>query len=603
MSLRDRIKAFFGRGSVVSGLELFRQTSLNEPTFDRPYSPDDGLRTYVGAIFACARGNAQLIAGSQWHVARPATEGARSMPVTLQRRMKRRIKGIEFGDDHELIDDPDHPLIDLLRQPNEWQTWTDFLFTATLHAQLADSAFILVEPGQAAGGEPVRLTLLNPARTRPVAHPTMPGLSHYEYRPQQRGSQVLRFAPVDVLQFRTPAPDTPFLGFSPCRAAWDAVRTHINKHIQDRALLRNMARPDFIALLKGASKDAIDRFAEEWRGQFQGSTNTGKMAAVNAEAIDVKTLGEFGDRPFGVPIEVLREIAAAFQYPLQRLVGNDPVKANSEIADESWRSDMMMWATHLEEALRPVVRRFGEELILFVEPLTRSEARQERSDVMEEFREGIITIREARVRLGHEADPPPELADDPAPAPPPPPTNGRALWLHRRKDEVIEPSPTDTCVMRELNRLMDAGEIDLDDEDAFIERLAEIIVACRTNGQRCGHYLLRATAPLGAIRHKGAPATSIRAGIGGLTRLKNLLADAVGVPEWALRPPPVHFDGAGNPNCRCFIDALGIWNVIQDDRTCPFCPTLAQAWNAAVLAAITATVVAVQDDASSENQS
>ena len=67
----------------------------------------------------------------------------------------------------------------------------------------------------------------------------------------------------------------------------------------------------------------------------------------------------------------------------------------------------------------------------------------------------------------------------------------------------------------------------------------------------------------------------------------------VGVPDWAIRMPPVHFDGAGEPNCRCFIDNNGVWNVIVDERTCPWCPILSRAWNTAIATVAAATTISV----------
>jgi len=202
-----------------------------------------------------------------------------------------------------------HPIRQLLTNPNPLMSETELFSMIELHLSLAGNAFIEIVSDRA--GRPVELWPLRPDLVRMKRDRT-----DVRYFYTVDGS---RRVPVDVIPFRLPNPWDPFVGQPPMRPALRATEVDNRANSFVGSLLKNHAMPSVVVTM-GQLEDALDdatttRLKAKWK-QSYGAQNMGEPAFLQT-GMDVKTVG-FNLRDLEFPdLRTISEsrICSAFQVP------------------------------------------------------------------------------------------------------------------------------------------------------------------------------------------------------------------------------------------------------------------------------------------------
>jgi HK97 family phage portal protein len=113
------------------------------------------------------------------------------------------------GDDHDEQDE--HPLLDLLDNPNPQMTGIELKYTIIAHLELTGNCYAYLDGVRDENTPPRAIYLLNPGRMRvKLDKSTFPyTISHYEYT---FDGKVYRFDPFQILHLKYPDPGDPFVG-------------------------------------------------------------------------------------------------------------------------------------------------------------------------------------------------------------------------------------------------------------------------------------------------------------------------------------------------------------------------------------------------------
>jgi DNA topoisomerase-1 len=313
-----------------------------------------------------------------------------------------RHKIASFGED--FVEVQDHPVLDVLRTANPAFNSFDLSVYRFLMLELTGNAYL----------HPVMDKVLD----RPVELWPMP--SHWvEMRPGKEQGELISgyvygasytekqiFEVDEVLRFCYPNPKDLLYGMGKVEAAWSALALHHSERTMQKALFDNHARPDFLIGLEGASPDQVDRFGESIKGLLKGVRNAGKFLATNGKITAVPLA--FPPDKLGSTEPVIEEIAGVFGYPITKLKGNDPNRANAETGDAGWMKDTILPMLRAdEEALNQngYIAMFGDGALVddvalgYVDPVPANNDQQLRSSQVL-VGAGITTINEDREERG-----------------------------------------------------------------------------------------------------------------------------------------------------------------------------------------------------------
>ena len=188
-----------------------------------------------------------------------------------------------FGPDGRGEPRENHPLRQLLANPNPAMTEFEMVELTSIYLDLAGIAFweIVLDRVE----RPVELWPLRPDRVR--IYPQNNGKHEYGYT--IGGGRVAPLG-TDVLTFRLPNPEVPWLGKAPMRPANRAVALDNEATDFVKALLQNHAVPGAVVETENAiDKDVTDRLTERWIERF-GRGNRGRPAFLQ-KGMKVHSLG------------------------------------------------------------------------------------------------------------------------------------------------------------------------------------------------------------------------------------------------------------------------------------------------------------------------
>ena len=235
-----------------------------------------------------------------------------------------------------------HPVLDLLRRPNEGQGRAELL--EALFAQLMLTGNAYVEAVQTEGALPRELHVLRSDRMSVV-----PGADGwpvaYEYAV---GARKLRFdaggsAP-PICHLRNFHPQDDHYGLAPMQAAAMAVDVHNAASRWSKSLLDNAARPSGALVWSGAdgqgamAEDQFRRLSDEIEANYQGARNAGRPMVLEG-GLDWKPMGfSPSDMEFQKTKEAAaREIALAFGVPPMLLgIQGDATYSNYQEANRAF---------------------------------------------------------------------------------------------------------------------------------------------------------------------------------------------------------------------------------------------------------------------------
>ncbi|MEO0618814.1 MAG: phage portal protein [Pseudomonadota bacterium] len=250
-----------------------------------------------------------------------------------------------------------HPLLTLLRQPNQLQCRATFLEALVGYLLVSGNAFV---EAVRAGDDVRELYLLRPDRVRVVTG-TDGWVTAYDHtvdgRTVRRIAEDLDgFRAVHHVRFFHPLDE--HYGLSPIEAAAMAVDIHNKASAWNKALLDNAARPSgalvYAANDGNMTADQYERLRDQLEASFQGARNAGRPLLLEG-GLDWKAMGfSPKDMDFIEAKNVAaREIALALGVPPMLLgIPGDNTYANFQEANRTfWRQTVVPLAERIAKGL------------------------------------------------------------------------------------------------------------------------------------------------------------------------------------------------------------------------------------------------------------
>lgn len=304
-----------------------------------------------------------------------------------------------------------HPLLDVLRNPNERQSGSELLEAITCNLLLAGNAYL---EGVALDGNLRELHALRPDRVRVV--PGADGWPEaYVYavagrsvRFDQTVASVGAMAPILHLSFYHPLDD--HYGFAPIEAAQTALDIHNVSSAWNKALLDNAARPSGALVYQGGegnlTEEQFDRLKAELEESFQGARNAGRPLLLEG-GLDWKAMSL---SPHDMDFQearnaAAREIALAFGVPPQLLgIPGDNTYSNYQEANRAfWRQTILPLLRRTAQSIESWTRHlYGAGLELNPDESMITALASERDQMLQRVvAADFLTVNEKRKALGY----------------------------------------------------------------------------------------------------------------------------------------------------------------------------------------------------------
>ncbi|WP_050929426.1 phage portal protein [Aestuariivita boseongensis] len=250
-----------------------------------------------------------------------------------------------------------HPVLELLAQPNAAQGRSDFL--EALYGQLMLSGNAYVEAVHGDALVPAELHVLRSDRMHVV--PGTDGWpAAFDYVVGGKKHRFHVSDPSPICHIRSFHPQDDHYGLSPMQAAAMALDVHNAASRWSKALLDNAARPSGAIIYRGVdgqgqlSEEQFDRLQVEMESYHQGARNAGRPMLLDG-GLDWKPMGfSPSDMEFQKTKEAAaREIALAFGVPPMLLgIPGDATYANYQEANRAfYRLTVLPLVTRVTAAL------------------------------------------------------------------------------------------------------------------------------------------------------------------------------------------------------------------------------------------------------------
>lgn len=339
-------------------------------------------------------------------------------------------------DEQERTQITSHGVLDLLDNPNDFQSWRDIVEGGTQHFLLSGECNIAL--GFAAGGvnlrTPLDMWVLRPDRINPVPDP-YEFLRGWIYIAPGDGERI-PLETRELMRFTRPDPTDPYRGLGAVQALMrDLDAQHYTKDWQ-AAFFANSARPGgIITTEKRLDDDEFTELSQRWAEQHRGTSKAHRVAILENGMTWTESAFSLRDLQLAELDNVGRDKAlVAFGFPKSALgIVEDVNRANAEAGEflfARWltRPTLVRWRSMLNQQLLPLyygggsagrskVRRAGVVLD-FVDPV------QENSELKLQELEVKAQVVVDLTSAGFDSAEVLELVDWPsltyeAPAPPP----------------------------------------------------------------------------------------------------------------------------------------------------------------------------------------
>lgn len=300
-----------------------------------------------------------------------------------------------------------HPLLDLLKQPNPMQSFDDFIGELVACDRLFGEQFIHA-PVQ---NSPRELWIYDPQemQVKKSGVKGMPG----GFKREVRVGKYEEYTPEEMLMRKRYNPKDCWRGQSPIMAVALQGDTFNEGSKWNYGLLKNSAAPSGLITIDGdmPKPEAVSRLRQMVKSMLSGPVNAGEVPVTSKGTQWVPLSHNPKDMDFATTMDKgAKYIASALGVPLP-LVDNDASTFNNlEQAKERLYTDTIIplvssIVTSLNSWLVPMFED-GLELRLNMDSIPALEGlRQKRYDrALAGYREGVLTLQEARELMGYEPD-------------------------------------------------------------------------------------------------------------------------------------------------------------------------------------------------------
>jgi len=211
--------------------------------------------------------------------------GRNPLLFTVVHRIAMDIGGVEWSLYRHDAKDPkfrgpveyDHPLAQLLAQPNGWNTGEEMMYLIAAYLDLPGEAFLLIL--RSPDGMPAQLLALPPHWVLDLPRPGRPF-----YVIDINGVQE-PVPPSEIIWLQNPNPLNPYgRGLGTAAALDTTIEQHKQGNLWNLNFLRRSARPDIIISVPDEmDQDACDRAREKWLAEHQSASNSWAPHFLNSD--------------------------------------------------------------------------------------------------------------------------------------------------------------------------------------------------------------------------------------------------------------------------------------------------------------------------------
>ena len=304
----------------------------------------------------------------------------------------------------ETKDLDDHPILDLLDHPNPFQTKYQFMLLLQTYLGLIGEAFIVLNFSRLR--IPGEMWLAPPGNMNIMPSPEK-YISHYEYK---RGPTTLRLEIPEVIHIMDPNPANPYRGTGAARAISTDIDAEYYASRYQQRLFYNDATPGLIMEFPDMPpKEERENIRTEFLETHQGWRNARRPAFLwggakaNTIALAPKDMEYSNLRNATKKI-----ILGAFHIP-DSLIGASEVGSRARAEADEYifgKYTIAPALMRIREALNEgLCSFFDKTLKLKFSDVVVTDIAQERLNIREDFRAGLITREEARTAIGFDAEP------------------------------------------------------------------------------------------------------------------------------------------------------------------------------------------------------
>lgn len=301
----------------------------------------------------------------------------------------------------------DHPLLDLLKKPNENMSQSEFFEAYAAFLLIAGNSFVEINKPFDNSTDAIELSIMRPDRMQ-VKLDTENFIEGYIY---QVGDQKIFLPKERVSHLKMFHPLSDFYGLSPVEPTARGIDNNNASAEWNNALLKNGARPGGALVSEHPLSDpAYEKLQKSLETNHQGAKNAGKPLLLEGGLSWQEMSLNPRDMDFIQSKKLTTvEICAGFRVPPE-IVGYAETKTYSnyqEARKALYEDAVIPCANKMRDKLNvDVVPMFGDNLVLDIE-LSRVEALQESQDAVykragEAYKYGLITQNEGRNECGYD---------------------------------------------------------------------------------------------------------------------------------------------------------------------------------------------------------
>jgi HK97 family phage portal protein len=368
-------------------------------------------------VEVCARRNATVCACQPLRLYVPSRKGGKTRSwecgevrrVTDRKRQKdlrnpMRGKSAQWAEVAGEFDEVfDHPILELIRNPNPWQRWAEFAHLNYYSLELCGNRFWHNVMGQ---GIVSALYTMAPQHTRVVPSETA-FVAGYVYG--RDGTIEAEFETDEVLHCKfMPSLRNPYYGVGPLAAMFQEADMDAASTASELARWRNDARPDWALMLPPeSSRPNVEALEANIESRFRGVSNRGKFLITTGTDIKPLQWSAKEMEYIAGKGDCTKRILAAFGIPESEVFMNDANLASSRTGSVQYMRNTIAprvyaQAEELTQTLLPLFGiEPGEMWFSIDNPVPSDEAAT--ATLMVSLVGGrILTVNEARSELGYD---------------------------------------------------------------------------------------------------------------------------------------------------------------------------------------------------------
>lgn len=314
-----------------------------------------------------------------------------------------RIKGGERKDWEEI---EDHPLLDLLNKPNEDMHRFELLQMFSMHDDLTGNAYWYLDGAKNEDQAPTAIYPLNPKHVKVILTKSFPPtVDEFLYTV---GSEKRAFARHQIIHFKRPNPNNPFIGLGPTEAALESIDALNWAQEWNKKFFQNSGRPGLVLETDQVDETIIRILRETFEDKYVGAAKAHKTAVL-PRGVKIADKGSLSqkDMDFSELLRQMRDaILAHFGVPHVVLglgAGEALNRATAETTDYIFARRTIQpkdrrFITYLNAYYVP---RFGDDLVLdFDDPVPENTEMQVKEDQAALGSAPYKSINEVRAERG-----------------------------------------------------------------------------------------------------------------------------------------------------------------------------------------------------------